>query len=529
MLFEGGLFAGKNFRSLCLLVIVVLALLWGAPRLGGAVGVQAAPVTDWAYSSYIGGGGVDEARAVAVDPTGNIYVLGKTGSSNFLGSGHTISGYSDIFVAKFDPTGSTLLDVTLLGSPDTDDPLAIQVDEQGNVYVTAYTFSDDFPTLNALWNDPPEYWHDAVLFKLNASGSLVYSTYLPLDVFDARNNLAVDASGNAYVTGTSYEDGMSDQIGLFKLSPTGAQVLLERHLGGIDSEKGIALSLDTAGNIYLTGTTSNGEDFPVTAGAHQPVCGDIFYERRFYCFEDAVVLVLNPAGQVTYSSHHGGSFSDKPQSIATDGQGHILLAGNTTSGEFPLVQALQTTCPLDSFAEDCLSPRGFVSLIQVTGGVGSLVYSTYLGSPESESTNVVQAAVMDTSGNATVLGYTSGLNFPLADPIQPELYESFCWTFSSPRYCFDAFITTFSLSGAVSFSTYLGATFDEFPYGMAVGNTGSLFVTGVTEADDFPTTANAYQPTNLLGDDGFLVKVGAADPPPPPVGNFRLYLVFALR
>jgi hypothetical protein len=340
----------------------------------------------------------------------------------------------------------------------------------------------------------------------------------------------VDEAGNAFVVGSSFQDEMSSQIGLLKINPGGSQLLLEEYIGGVDSEKGTAVALDPSGNIYLTGTTEGGDAFPVTANAHQPVCGDIFHNRSDFCFQDGVVVVLNPAGQVTYSSHHGGSFTDEPQAIATDGQGNILIAGNTTSGEFPLVQALQTTCPLNPSTGDCSSPRGFVSLIHLDDSAATLTYSTYLGSPEANSTNVVLGAAMDRSGQATVIGYTNGRSFPTANPVQSQLAESFCTTLGSQRLCFDAFIATFSPTGSLSFGTYLGAGFDEFPYGLAL-KSGSIFVTGLTEANDFPITNDAFQPANQVGDDAFIVKVGSGSTPPPlpPAGDHLIYLPMMIR
>jgi hypothetical protein len=455
------------WRSLMAVAFFILVWIW-QPAVPAAkpVRVYAAPAAALAYSTYVGGDGVDKNKDITLDNAGNIYVIGETGSDNFLGSGLFVSGLSDIFVAKFNPSGSTLLYLTLIGSASTDTPLSIKVDGAGNVYATGLVFADDFPTHNALWPARPHYSNNSVLFKLNSSGNLVYSTYLPLDVFDARHNLAVDAAGSAFVTGTSFRGEMSNQIGLLQISPDGGQLLLEEYVGGPDSEKGTAVALDPHGSIYLAGTTAGGGAFPVTAGAHQPVCGDIFYNRRTYCYQDGVMVILNAAGQVTYSSHHGGSFTDEPQAIAADGQGRVLIAGNTASGQFPLAQALQPACPLDPATNDCRAARGFASLLQVDNGVGDLVYSTYLGATEAGSTNVVTAAALGSSGQATVIGYTNGRSFPTANPIQAQLAESFCTTLGSQRLCNDAFVTTFTPGGSLAFSSYLGATFDEFPYGL---------------------------------------------------------------
>ncbi|MAT98264.1 MAG: hypothetical protein CL608_14060 [Anaerolineaceae bacterium] len=517
--------AGRR-RHVLLLILCLAITAWLGSTLARRMALpaaHAAPTASLGYSSYIGGDGTDVGRSIALDGVGNIYIVGETESDNFLGSGRVISGFSDIFVAKYSPDGRTLLYLTFIGSTDTDTPLAIQVDGQGNAYATALVFNDSFPTKNALWTARPHFSHNSVLFKLNGSGGLVYSTYLPLDVFNAHHNLAVDTPGNAYVTGTSFQGDQANQLSLLKISPGGGQVLLEKYVGGPDSEKGTAVALDSAGNIYLTGTTEGGDAFPVTANAHQPVCGDIFYNRRAFCYKDGVVVVLNPAGNVTYSSHHGGSFTDDPAAIATDGQGNILVAGNTGSGLFPLAQALQNSCPLDTFSGDCSSPRGFASLIKLGGVTASLTYSTYLGSTESGSNNVVTAASLSSSGQATVVGYSNGRFFPTANPVQGQLSESFCTTFGSQRLCFDGFVVTLTPSGGLYFGSYLGATFDDYLYGVALSN-GNIWLTGLTEANDFPVTNDAYQKANQVGDDAFLVRIGGGSPPPPSPGDFHIYL-----
>lgn len=517
--------AGRRGQAVLLILCLVMTALVGSvlARHVPLPALHAAPTATLAYSSYIGGDGTDEGRSIALDGAGNIYIVGETESDNFLGSGRVISGFSDIFVAKYSPDGRTLLYLSFIGSTESDTPLAIQVDSQGNAYATALVFNDSFPTKNALWTARPHFSHNSVLFKLNSSGGLVYSTYLPLDVFNVGQNLAVDAAGNAYVTGTSFQGDQANQLSLLKISPGGGQLLLEKYVGGPDSEKGTAVTLDSTGNIYLTGTTEGGDAFPVTANAHQPVCGDIFYNRRTYCYKDGVVVVLNPAGTVTYSSHHGGSFTDDPAAIGADGQGNIFVAGNTGSGLFPLAQALQNSCPLDTFTGDCSAPRGFASLINLGSGTASLTYSTYLGSTESGSTNVVTAAALSSSGQATVVGYSNGRFFPTANPIQSQLSESFCTTLGSQRLCFDAFVVTFTPSGGLYFGSYLGATFDDYPYGVALSSS-NIWLTGMTEAGDFPVTNDAYQKANQVGDDAFLVRIGGGSPPPPPPGDFHIYL-----
>jgi hypothetical protein len=466
------------------------------------------------YSSYLGGASADEGKSIALDKSGNIYVLGETFSEDFLGQKTPISGYTDLYVAKFNPAGDTLLYLTVFGSDDSDYALAVRVDEQSNAYVTGNVYAETFPTTEgALWAAPPES-ANGFLVKLDENGDIVYSTYLPLDLFDAKQNLAVDAAGNAYVTGAypwvqTGDDYWGSQLALLKISADGSELLLDRNIGGHGSDKGTSIALDASGNIYLTGVTESRDDFPVTPGAHQPQCGDLVYDPDSYCFEDGVVVVMDAAGEVIYASFHGGSFSDEPQAIAADGKGNVVIAGNTTSGQFPVVNALKSECPIEPPNDDCFVPTGFVSSLRIVNGKGTLVYSTYLGSRERESNNAVYAAAMDSAGNAYVIGYTNGKHFPAQDAVQPQLYESFCTTFSSVRYCFDGFLAKFSPDGSLLFGTYLGAAYDDYPYGLAVDDAGHVYVAGTTEADDLPIAGDAFQPRDLVGDDAFLLKVSS--------------------
>jgi len=531
---------GRRARLVLTGLLLLMTLLMGAQMArrtaeAGAFSTSA-PAATLAYSTYLGGNSADWVRAMTVDSQGNIYVTGDTFSVDFLGHNTTPYGYSDIYVAKLDPTGKQVLYLTTVSSSDADQPHSIAVDGQGNVYVTVLNYADDFPLLNPLWDEYPHYSHDAALFKLDAAGNPVYSTLLPLNIFDTRSNVAVDAAGNVYVVGADRTDEEGFQIALLKLNPAGTQPLMQKLYGGPDLDTAAAVAVDSAGVIYITGRTEGGtrDSFPTTANAIQPECGDMTFGDNSYCFEDGVVLVYDAAGQVLYSSYHGGSFTDNPVSIAADGQGNILIAGNTTSGAFPLKNALQATCPIDPNSGDCYTDRGFVSLMKLNNGQASLVYSTYLGSSESYSVNTLTAATMAPGGQATVAGYTNGEFFPTAAPVQAGLALGLCTTFSSERFCFDNFITTLTPAGGLAFSTYLGGNDDEFPYGVRVGGNGAVYVAGMTQASDFPTTAGALQANNLISDDGFLSRIDSGvtpppPPPPPPPGPYRAYVPGVMR
>jgi hypothetical protein len=152
-------------------------------------------------------------------------------------------------------------------------------------------------------------------------------------------------------------------------------------------------------------------------------------------------------------------------------------------------------------------------MLQFVGGSATLTYSTYLGSTEEDRTNVVLGATMDSAGNSYITGYTNGEHFPVANPLQP-LAQDFCEPLVSVRLCFDAFVVSLSPSGTLTFGTYLGGIFDEFPYDLVVrGN--SLYLTGLTRSPDFPTTSTALQLADPFGEDAFLVTLGEAGAPPP--------------
>ena len=235
----------------------------------------AASTSSLTFSTFLGGANFDQVYALAVDATGNIYVTGQTASTNFPGSHRRgLDGNRDVFVAKLNPAGTHLTYLTILGGEQTDTPRGIAVDVSGNVYVTGFTLSSDFPTTTGAYQTSFRGSESAFVAKLNASGALVYSTYLGGSGRDFATAIAIDGSGNAYVTGytsstnfpivggafqASYGGGFNDAF-VTKLSPTGAGLVYSTFLGGIGDDTAASIAVDpTLGNAYICGETNSSE------------------------------------------------------------------------------------------------------------------------------------------------------------------------------------------------------------------------------------------------------------------------------
>jgi hypothetical protein len=308
------------------------------------------------YSTYIGGSNGERGNAIAVDPAGYAYVAGYTNSTNFP----TVSplqsqfagGNADAFVLKVSPSGDKLIYSTYLGGGNDrpDIATAIAVDSAGDAYITGFTNSRDFPTLNPL--QPFRGPTDVFLSKINAAGSaLIYSTHLGGSADDEAMAIAVDTSGNAYVTGhTESVDFPTNpgaikttclsveahlQIGnicsggdafVSKISADGSKLVYSTYLNGIDFEVGRGIAIDPSGGAYVVGFTGS-HDFP-TVSPVQKFGGGAF---------DAFLTKLNADGSnLTYSTTLGGSDDDGAYAVAVASPGTAYVVGYTESADFPL-------------------------------------------------------------------------------------------------------------------------------------------------------------------------------------------------
>ncbi|WP_169089130.1 SBBP repeat-containing protein [Paenibacillus sp. PL91] len=459
------------------------------------------------YSTYLGGSGDDRGQGIAVDASGNAYVTGFTFSADFPTTpgafDTTLDFVQDAFVTKLNPTGTALVYSTYLGGNSLDQGFGITVDASGNAYVIGVTFSTDFPVTPGAFQTTFNGGGDAFVTKLNPTGTaLIYSTYLGGGLGDAGDegrSIAVDASGNAYVTGTTNSTDFPTTPGAFdttfngvddvfvtKLNPTGTALVYSTYLGGTGLEQGLSIAVDASGNAYVTGFTES-SDFPTTPGA---------FDTTMSGFVDAFVTKLNLTGTaLVFSTYLGGSSGDRGRGIAVDASGNAYVTGSTQSIDFPTtLGAFDTTL---SGAEDA-----FVTKLNLTGT--GLVYSTYLG---GSSFDLGESIAVDPFGNAYVTGGTFSADFPTT----PGAFDT---TLGGAE---DAFVTRINLTGSdLLFSSYLGGSLVDIGIGIAVDASGNAYVTGFTNSINFPTTPGAFDTTYNGNEDAFVAKIGEIVVPGPP-------------
>jgi hypothetical protein len=447
------------------------------------------------YSTYLGGSGEDGGSGIAVDASGNAYVTGYTVSTNFptknpLQPGKGGGANGDVFITKLSADGQSLVYSTYLGGSGDDGGQSIAVDASGSAYVTGGTFSTDFPTKNPVQATfGGGALGDAFVTKLSADGqSLVYSTYLGGSAGELGNGIAVDSSGNAYVTGytestnfprknplqATYGGGFRD-VFVTKLSADGQSLIYSTYLGGSGSDIGLSIAVDSSGNAYLIGVTDS-QNFPTKNPFQANPGGN----------SDAFVTKLSADGQsLVYSTYLGGTDAETGSGIAVDSSGNAYVTGETLSTNFPTKNPLQASLSggSDAFITK-LSPNG-----------QSLVYSTYLGGSGREFGFGI---AVDASGNAYVTGQTTSTDFPTKKPFQP----------SSGGGNFDAFVTKLSADGqSLLYSTYFGGNDGDSGGGIAVDSSGNAYVTGYTFSKNFPTL-KPLQPSYGGGfQDGFIAKI----------------------
>jgi len=444
-----------------------------------------------------------ELRIPSRDTLSGVFVLTSSNEVAFR-----VAGYDPKRVLVIDPVLSYS---TYLGGSNRDSGNGIAVDSSGSAYVTGITWSADFPVHDPLQGRSGGGSYDAFVSKLNAAGSaLVYSTYLGGSSNDIGFGIAVDSSGSAYVTGftasanfpTAHplpENSVNGGAFVSKLNAAGSALVYSSVLGS-GQDTGVGIAVDSSSNAYVAGYTYS-TNFP-TANPFQATCGTCAAGNP-----TAFVMKINAAGSaLVYSTFLGGTSRDYALGIAVDSSDSAYVTGSTNSANFPTFKPIQATCG------GCISGSingyydAFVAKFNSSGS--ALVYSTFLG---GSYTDVGYAIAVDSSGNAYVTGQTTSTDFPTANPIQAACgYD--CAAYG------DAFVAKLNFAGStltLVYSTFLGGSYVDSGYGIAVDSSGNAFVAGSTLSTDFPTVnpLQGYGGPNYSGliiYNAFVAKFNAA-------------------
>jgi len=468
------------------------------------------------YSTYIGAPAL--AEAIAVDQNGEGYIAGWT-NLNFPTTPGSYqpapvqSGYQDrLFVAKFNNTGTALLYSTYLTGSAEDTSYGLAVDANGDAFVVGTTSSTDYPTTQgALQTTNNASKTTGFVTELNSAGTaLIYSTYLGGNTSTSINQIALDTTGNAYLTGSTQDTNFSTTQGAYsavaptkttagsnsafiaKLNPTGSALVYSTFLGGSQTDAAFGIAVDSAGEACVGGSTTS-SDFPVTAGTIQAIKEASNQQAGF-------VTKLNASGTaLVFSTYLSGSTLDFLNAIAVDSNENVYAVGTTNSPDFPVTAgAFQPKIGTSSFGPQV---NAFVSEINSAGT--ALVYSTFLGGSTGFTIDGVgdaaSAVAVDGQGMVYLTGTACTSDFPTtAGAFEPnnlaEEVSGQCTGFLAKMNP--------TPNTPLVYSSFIGGTGNEdaydFPVGdaitsLAVDQLGNVYVAGATYSVDFPTTAGVVE------------------------------------
>ena len=392
-----------------------------------------------------------------------------------------------------DPELDLLLASTYLGGSDADLGYSLALDTLGNVYLAGNTNSVDFPTTEGAYDQTTErnahnVFADIFVSKLNSDlTKLLASTFLGGIDVDWVSSLALDSSGNIYVVGSTesadfpttsgaynrtYKGGDYD-VYVSKLNNGLTELLASTFLGGNSAEIAYSLALDSSGNVYLAGRT-NSADFPTTEGAY----GQIYVGN----FDNFVSKLSDNLTDLLASTYLGGSAVEQDNYLALDSSGNVYVVGSTESADFPTTSGAYDRI-FNGGSED-------VYISKLNNGLTELLASTFLGGNNYDRVN---SLALDNAGDVYLSGYTWSADFPTT----PGAYDR------SHNGIWDIFISKFdnNLTTLLA-STFLGGSDSDMNCFLALGSVENVYLTGITNSKDFPTTPGAYDRI-FCGDDQY--------------------------
>lgn len=401
-------------------------------------------------------------------------------------AGFHLGDYDSAFPLVIDPVISYY---GFYGGSAGDSAAAAAADPSGDLYVTGWTDSLQFPLGGSPYRDYNSGARDIFVSKLYSNGAFVWSTYIGGTNNDEATALAIDSYGNSYLTGaTSSPDfpttttafqhtyGGGGDAFVIKLNVEGSSLTYSSYLGGSGLESGRGVAADGLGYATFTGYTSS-TDFPVSK-AHQSASGG---------GEDVFLFKLHAnSSEVIYSTYFGGSADDEAHAVALDANGGAYITGRSTCSTLPAGAALGPGGGTDIFVMKWKSAGGGADYITCAGGNG---------------VDSGQAIAVDSQGSAYVTGFTSSTDFPVYLPLQSAYGGALGGSIG------DAFVFKLNAAGSsLLYSTYLGGGRDDWGQSIAVDSLGSAFVSGITFSNDLPKAAGVPGPAAGVRS-GFLARL----------------------
>ncbi len=402
------------------------------------------------FSILIGGNGYDGNSQIELDHSGNIIITGVTLSTDLPTSNNaydsTYNGDLDVFAAKLNASGDSILFMSYLGGNGQDHHPKLDIDIHNNIYITGPTRSANFPTTK------------------NAYDSVYNGTVA---------------------------EGYYGDIFISKFDSLGERLLYSSFLGGNSEETVSGIDVNENGIAYLTGATVS-SDFPVT----KRIVGSDYIQSNLEVTDAFIMAIDCQYSTIRFSTIFGGNGDDAGSAVIVDKEDCATVAGNTSSVNFPTTKG----CYNEIYHQGDSLSKGediFISKFDALGN--KLVFSTYLGSKGDEGWCDLS---VDKKGNMIIGGGTSATDFPIMSKAIDSTFND-----GDNQFVYrDAFISKLSnTADELVYSTYFGGNGDDNVFKVETDNEGLIYVGGLTTSSDLPTTDNSYDKHYNGGRDAFLL------------------------